>query len=661
MKSFPVFGLLEVRDFGLYPGREGDREGLRIEFHPGLTLVVGANGLGKTTLIKLIYRMISGPFDIPQLPAGADLGFRRLETKPLRRDQRKTFAARVSDGASTASANLELTLGSTPVVVQRRLSDLTLQTAQIGDTVCHDEETFQALVAEAAGLASFGDFILMLRYLVFYFEDRRQLVWDPSAQRQLLRILFLPPDLAQSWAARERSIIENDSSMRNFRAVVGKAEKILAKSVEKKSDALDLRAELEALEQLQEPDRLRLEELEGLTSGLERSRQGARLAHLRAQQEREARFRALENAKLMAIDARFPGHVEVGLYVIAHLLSEDKCLVCGESAPQSARQYTARLVSDHCVVCNSPLTRPGDIVESHEVVDKRVSVAEGTLTMAERALAATTRELEEAQIAFDHHIAEMTRLTSDIAGRSARLEQITDALPPSEAALRKRRLDLASIRSQLETMTSELEEERAAFRQFVEQCSEQLLSSSEAIVDTFSELAGSFLSERVLLTWRSRAERIGQGGEAIPFPVFELNMSGSDFLEPTRRAGPDDVSASQREFIDLSFRMALMRAAGSGATSLVVDAPESSLDAVFARRAGETLNKFGSDGCSTILVTSNLLEGNLLPTLIEGIASTPEKGQRLVDLFEVARPTAALETERPAYDNLRSSVLHSLS
>ena len=138
-------------------------------------------------------------------------------------------------------------------------------------------------------------------------------------------------------------------------------------------------------------------------------------------------------------------------------------------------------------------------------------------------------------------------------------------------------------------------------------------------------------------------------------------MTGSDFVEPTRRTKPGDVSESQREFIDLSFRMALMRAAGSGSTSLVVDAPESSLDAVFARRAGEALTTFGLAGGSTVLVTSNLLEGSLVPTLIDGIARTAERGERVIDLFDLAQPTAALKVERAAYDELRSSILAPLS
>ena len=237
MKSFPVFRLLEVNHFGLYPGLEDSPGHLRIAFLPGLTLVVGANGLGKTTLITMLFRMITGPFDIPQLRTGDELGFRRLEATRLPRHQRNMFAARVSDHASNATARLAFDLGSSAVTVERQLSNLSLVSATVNDTVCKSESTYQGAVSSAAGVGSFGDLILMLRYLVFYFEDRRQLVWDASAQRQLLRMLFLPPDIAQRWTAMERSILENDSRMRNFQAVVGREERHLTAALAKRSDA----------------------------------------------------------------------------------------------------------------------------------------------------------------------------------------------------------------------------------------------------------------------------------------------------------------------------------------------------------------------------------------------------------------------------------------
>lgn len=661
MKSFPVFHSLDVHHYGLYPGPDRGPEGLRIAFRDGLTLVVGANGLGKTTLITLLFRMLAGPFDIPQLGAGDELGFRRLAAAPVSAPQRAMFAARVADRAANATARLEYALGQTTVVVERQLDTLALRSATVGGTVCESEEALQRLVAEHADLGSFGDFILMLRYLVFYFEDRRQLVWDASAQRQLLRMLFLPPDVALRWTDMERSILQNDSRMRNFQAVVGKEEKLLAKSLAKASDAVELRAELQALEALQEPARERLEDLEKLTDELDKRRQDARLANLRAKQERESRFRALEHAKLVAIEARFPGRLETGRYMIAHLMSEQDCLVCGSHAPEAASIYTHRLENGRCVVCDSDLTKSEHIVEARNVADERVAKSERLLEATDRELTGSTRDRETAETDFDRHTAEMILLRSEIATRSARLSQIVDLLPPDEASLHQQRTELAAIRGRLESMKAELAAERATFRYFVEKCTDALLSSSTDIVAAFEQFAGKFLSERVSLTWTSRPAAVGQGGEAIPFPAFELNMTGSDFSDTVRRAGPDDVSESQREFIDLAFRMSLMKMSGGGASSLVIDTPESSLDAVFAKRAGETLIRFGDDAGNTVLVTSNLIEGSLLPTLIGGIAKTPEKGERLIDLFEVAKPTAAVVADWAEYDALRQKLFEPLS
>lgn len=629
-----------------------------IDFLPGLTLVVGANGLGKTTLITLVFRMLVGAFDIPQLGVGDELGFRRLAATAIPNYHRDLFAARVGDRAVDAHARLEFTLGRATVSIERNVRDLSMRSAVVGDTECASEEDYQARLSAGAGVGSFGDFILLLRYLVFYFEDRRQLVWDASAQRQLLRMLFLPPDIAQRWTEMERSILQNDSRMRNFQAVVGKEEKTLTTALSKVSSAVSLRAELQALEALQEPARELQEELEAETEALDSQRQDARLANLKAQQERESRFRALEHAKLVAIESRFPGRLETGRYMVAHLMSEHDCLVCGSHAPHAAEVYAARLSDGRCVVCDSDLTKSDQVIEAREVADERVSRSQTLLEAADRELSATARNRVLSESAFDSHIAELALLRSEIATRSLRVSRIVDLLPPDEAALQKQRAELSSIRGRLETMKADLAVERAQFREFIEKCTSDLLASSSEIVATFEEFAGKFLSERVSLTWNTRPAAVGQGGEAIPFPAFELNMTGSDFSETVRRAGPNDVSESQREFVDLSFRMALMRSAGDAAATLIIDTPESSLDAVFAKRAGQVLINFGEGNGNRVIVTSNLIEGSLLPTLVAGIAATKEKGKRLVDLFELAKPTAAVIADQEAYTELRQRLLY---
>ena len=84
MIRFPIFESLDVEGYGMFPGR-ASRPGLHIALQPGLTLVLGANGLGKTTLVTLLYRMCTGPYEIPGLAGSAALGNRSLEATRLQR------------------------------------------------------------------------------------------------------------------------------------------------------------------------------------------------------------------------------------------------------------------------------------------------------------------------------------------------------------------------------------------------------------------------------------------------------------------------------------------------------------------------------------------------------------------------------------------------
>jgi energy-coupling factor transporter ATP-binding protein EcfA2 len=575
MINLPVFERLDVTGYGLFPGRDQGEPGLHIEFRPGLTLVLGANGLGKSTLVSILYRILTGPFDIPGLAGRGDLGSRRLLATALSPSDRATFAQRVVDGARNSRARLTLKLDGHEVIIERRLSDLTLTHFSVdGQVVTNKEETFQNEVLRLVAVWSFGDWVLLLRHLVFYFEDRRALVWDASAQRQILRFLFLPTTTARKWTEDERVILELDSRMRNLSAAVYREERALSATEGKVDVGVDVRQELQAVEKLQGIDQERHERLEDEVIEVEAARQQARLRTLRADQEREARFRELERARLTAIGARFPDKSETARYILAQLLTENTCLVCDHIARDAAADYVTRLEQKKCVVCGSDLSAEDSLVPAADVADKRVERAAAGLEGVEKDFGEATRSLEEAERRYESHFAEIRELNFKIADRSRRIDGLVKRLPPEEAEIHKQRSELASMRSRVAELQIDLTTKRQAFRSFVEDVSRDLVTQSEHIKQTFDKFAEGFLLEMCQLVWSPKKARVGETGDTIDFPAFELEMTGTDFPSPVRRSGPEQVSESQREFIDLAFRMALMAVAGSGASgSLVIDAP----------------------------------------------------------------------------------------
>jgi predicted ATP-dependent endonuclease of OLD family len=264
MINFPIFKRLDISDFGLYPGLPGGEQGLHIEFKNGLTLVLGANGLGKTTLVNILYRLLTGPFDIPGLTDRPELGNLKIEAKSLNKYDKSIFSKRVVDAAAYSRARLIVQFGDYEVVVERNLQSLNLTLFSVdGEVLSNDEVvSFQSTILEITGVSSFGDWILLLRHLVFYFEDRRALVWDTSAQKEILRILFLSNDISKQWTADAREILEVDSRMRNLSAVLGKEEKALSQTEAKTKDGIATIEELKLIEQLQSVDELQLEKLQ---------------------------------------------------------------------------------------------------------------------------------------------------------------------------------------------------------------------------------------------------------------------------------------------------------------------------------------------------------------------------------------------------------------
>ena len=656
MVHFPILLQVQVDDFGLFPGSDEHAAGPRINFHPGLTLVVGANGLGKTTFVTLIYRLLTGPHDISSLTGQEELGSRRLQALPLPPTERSFFAQRVADRAENAVARLSVSFGSHVLFIERKLSTLELVRLTLdGRTLPTDEEGYQGTLVDLASLGSFGDFVLMLRFIVFYFEDRRALVWDQTAQRQILRMLFLPPESARTWTEKERAILETDSRMRNLRAALTREQRSLTQAERRAQSGEPLRDQLGALEQQQRIEVERLENLGNITLELDSLRQGARLDFLSAEQDREERLRTFERAKLLALEARFPNQADTAKYILAHLMSENECLACGATAPEAAAGFLSRLNARHCVVCNSDLNSAENIVPSASVADRRVAEAERALEEVDRLLAGARSALEQAKSTYSDHTRQCALLDSRIADRALRISQIVDQLPGSEREIRQQRDQLSVLRTRVEALSDELSDLREAFRSFVEENTMNVVNASERVEQAFAEYAQGFLEEEVSITRSSHKARVGQGGQNIEFPSYALDMTGPDFLDKVRRSGPSDVSESQREFIDLAFRMALIKAASqSGFGSLVIDTPESSLDVVFAKRAAEILIRFGSaDGDNRLVVTSNLVEGSLIPTLTGAAGPDDRDMTRLVDLFEIAKPTRAIRHAEREYENAR--------
>jgi energy-coupling factor transporter ATP-binding protein EcfA2 len=659
--NFPVLRSLDVDSFGLFPGLP-EKPGLHVTFEDGLTLILGANGLGKSTLIQILYRLLTGPFEIPGLDGLENLG--NLNTRPtlLVGSKKATFANRDSQGARSAIATVSFSLGERQLSIKRRLSDLALVAFAVDEASQSDsEEQYQAKILELMGLGSFGDFILLLRHLMFYFEERRSLIWDPTAQRQLLRLLFLAPGAAGDWISQERSILELDSHMRNLRNAVGKEEQIASRDATFLESASGIRAELDTLEMMQHRDEDRREPLDAQLAALDEHRQQLRLEHLKLEQQHDSRQREYERAKLAVIRSRFPSSNDSTAFLMSRLLSDSQCLVCGHHAPvSSVEEYANRVANESCLICGTDLHSAEVQPLGVEFAGRALDLITSEILRLEQEQVASHASLTEADALFSSTATEMGKLDSEIEQRGSRINFLRHQLPRDENDRREQLDELARLRRRVTEMKEELASKQGRFSAFVEIENRRINQYSTRIKESFLSYAQGFLVEECSLTWAPFSSRVGQTGEPVAFPAFGLEMTGSDFVTATRRSSPDQVSESQREFIDLAFRMSLMEVASDGgnAASLLIDAPESSLDAVFAGRAAKVLARFAHrNDQNRLIVTSNLVQGTLIPELIKSGIPAEQLDEHVINLLQIAMPTAAVRILHEEYELVYQQLL----
>lgn len=569
----------------------------------------------------------------------------------------------MNDGAQQARATLRFSLGGHAFEIERSLADLSLVRFSFnGQQLEADEKAYQREIASASGLNSYADWLLVLRTLVFFFEDRRALVWDPGAQRQLLRCLFLSPQQAREWSEQESVILKLDSRMRNVQAVLHREQKEQRKTLQLLRGASEVRAALEAAQASLEVLNNRHSELVDLVEEGDEARQSARLSALRAQTEHDSALREFERARLVAISAHLPSSDESMKFVYARLMSDETCLACGTHGLSERRAaLNAALQNHHCLVCESTLPKHDDVID---IGDKRIEELQHRVESTLVGAMEQASILEDVNKRFHDNSQSLTACTVERNDLQDTIRSLVNQLPPEQRRVVEQQDKLSGVEKIVAELRALLQVEREKFSASLDDYRSQIQVNADAIKEKFGLAANGFLFEDSALSWAPVSRIVGQAGGMTPveYPGFAVELSGSDFVGLQRRGSPNQVSESQREFIDLAFRMALIEVASpEHAATIAVDAPESSLDAVFVDKAAAVLSRFAnaSNG-SRLIIASNLGAGDLVPQLLRASASAGERMDRVVNLFESGVPTRAMLESKADYDRywekLRTSV-----
>ena len=655
--KFPVLRKLGVAKYQLFPG--DNHNGLTQDFLPGVTVIVGINGLGKTTLLNIILRLLTGAnepkkFD-PYDPGG---GVHEMVTKDV-----QFFAQRVLDNASDATATGEFSFGDDSVVIERRLKDLFISSLEVnGVKQSGDQESLQNAIVHVSGAGDEYDFFYIVRSFTFFLEDKVSLIWNPKGQFEVFRILFFDPAEAQKFAQLQDEVQRIDSDYRNRRVSLNRRKKELRTAYQRKAGAKDLlakvskaEAELEALQERRKLDETKEEELA-------KTRATCIVNRERLHLDLEEAMRAVESLVESYFFSAFPAMPDAVKLLLTQLTSRGGCLVCGNEAPKYPAHFRELAAKGVCPFCNDDTTKRSSANPLRRVRAEQVNNAETRLQELQDARDRLDDQLAIADQELATHRKQQGARYESILKVQGELERLRMELP-----LDKRQYDaeLGKLRPEgddLRDLGERLRSRRASFQKILGRASKTIEKITVKLSARFSFYAGEFLAETCKLAWEPSKQRVGQEGEPFDFPSFTIYMTSAvSVASPTARHSEAAVSESQKEFVDLAFRMALFDVVTEGKVPvmLVIETPESSLDSVFVERAGQLLRKFASSGGrkkNTVIATSNLNRENMIRALL-GLDEKPSEAtraevqKRIVNLLSVAAPNAALRQNEQFYLN----------
>ena len=664
MVALPVLTELRVVEYEMFPG-DPPGSGIKWSFRPGATVIAGINGLGKTTLVSMILRAFTGPYDLTSDGRAGSLSV-VLPEKPRRLNPKmcRLFGQRVSDAAEKAKVILTATIGETTITVSRRLNNLSLDELVINDQLmvlprnaAAREQAFQSRLTELIGLASFVDVLLVLHHVILFYESRPGALWDTNAQRQLLRALCLDKENAAHVVALERMLQTADSQARNVHSRISSTEFRWRLALQQEAGEKGVLAELAAEQEILDAELIEADRFGTRLQELDDERKDARLAYERARIVREHADGAIEHLKYTGLLRLFPSLDETASLALSRIIADGRCLVCNADAVVKQNELEQQMAQGICPICGTEPDAQDNLVAPHEFDQARLEQERQRLADAKREEDTQLSQLHKASDEYERIVEQLAASRRSIRERKEKNQLLRNRLPDSSSS-EEYEIELSRLRKE----HSEWQEKRRIrlqqLRSLFSERRNAITAKSAELVCAFAELIRILLVDEVRLVQISAEPRYmqapGEAADRVQVPAYAAEMRSGARPTLIRRSSPSEVSESQRELIDLAFRLALVKVFG-GSCTFVMETPEASLDRVAMERVGRALATFAQRDNNRLLLTSNLTNAGLITALFDGtdLEAVPESRlERVLNLLQTAAPNRALLHERERYDKL---------
>lgn len=606
---------------------------IAIPSKPGPFLIVGGNGLGKTTILQSIIFAIAGGADKESFGDKRDV------------DQhwnQKYFSKRLSK-PKDAEVRVVLMIGPTKIEIRRGLDSQRVRGVRINDAdptnSTQAQELYESAVIRAAGCNTFRDFKFLMHRLCYLPEDRHSLVWDVEGQLGISLLICGESDADQIVRNHIEKWRKADTEMRHAHVSVGHLEGRLAKAMEaqKKQPARPQKEVAEDAKKQFEKAKALLttttETIVEVTTKLDRTT--VQLQEINASIEADEQLLD-QQEEAFTLSCMLDQEREDAALALQKLLVLKQCPFCTQKAGELTARAVTNVGKGLCPICGqdhaakNPSAEIGDLRKHLEPKFRKRTTLQQNVDEYQYQLSNLHRQRNLQEAKLDDLSAKLPRIRASDAELDTGTEnipQIRKLLAAYNTDHERKQTSARLLKNKLAAAYSEIAQSKAA--RFAE------------IRDRVAIYATKFLGTECSFE-RVQSKAVDKTSP-FSFPLLVPSFKG------IRRDQPTQCSESQAFFLDIAFRMAIIDLAakhsGHGGT-FICETPENALDLAYADNVAEMFDQFTVAGCYGIL-TANLQAGGVAEPLLKKIKPLSERKLRAFNMLAHADLSNVQKRKRP--------------
>lgn len=644
---------INIKNYTLYPN------GLdyTVDFIKGFNLILGGNGMGKTTFVSLIKYALIGNYK-KQYEYTRTYKENKIEKRERNSDD--FFKNRIDNSIETKldpTVTINFKVNKSSFTITRGIKDVRIESLMINDVIIEGEQILESKYEllknkskndlshylpsiyesefEKEANITFDDLIFFVNYILFFGEDHKTILWDEDVQKELFNTFFNSPELNIDRQEAEREAKYFDSRARHksedkraIRKVLDKVEKKESNVENSLVNIISLKEKIEALN------------IETIKTHNKRKENSSEISILESKKNiMTHRVDEIESKRNQLISnlsfSEYKNQHRLYNSFLKNIQTNHICPLCNSQSESLYDKTTQN--QDKCWVCESEIIASPEVNSENKEELKKLNDEYSIVSVTLKNIQNEIRSLEKNNNELDTVFKELDieKRHSIIKLRELEFEN-NQQQNPSE--LQPFYDEIDKLTKEQEEFSLKSEERKIEANRIAQLIEQTVLKNVQNFSNQFSLYSQKFLGVESKLTY----ERMDNDELKKFYPIINGTIRKSEI----------ELSESQRFFIDHSFRMSILTHFYTTPTFYIIETPDSSLDLSYEKNAADVFSSF-LDKPYSLILTSNLNNSSF----INYIRQNKDIEHNIIPLFEIAKKSIIQENNEilnQLYNNIKN-------